>query len=760
MLVFALAWFTFISVICRETLVLAEIQPDTTLGGEPSVLTPGLEVKGATADIINGGAVRGDNLFHSFREFNIGDGQRVYFANPAGVENILTRVTGNNRSEIVGTLGVLGNANLFLINPNGIVFGANARLDVGGSFVASTADSLVFANGFAFSAINPQAPPLLTVNVPLGLQFEKNPGQIINQSQATNSTGNVIGLKVQPLKTLALVGGAIFLEKGTMIADGGQIELGSVSSNAFVQLNWSFAADTIPLTLSYNNVKNFQDIQLSGRSEISANSDIVTESIGSVHIQGERVTVSEESGIFNRNRGSKKPGNVIVNASNLVELIGGSPINEDSLINVSNSGSGGGSAVIINTSRLIIRDGAYIAATATGASKGGSLTMNASESVELIGTTLDSQFASGLFAQSRRDATGDGGTITVNTKRLIVQDGAQISTATFSPGQGGNIVIKASESVKVSGMTPNGQNSTSLTARSDRVAKGNAGSLLIETGQLLIEDGARISVSSLGSGNPGDLKVNANKLFLNRGTVEAFTSSGENANIQLQVSDFILMQNQSVINSQASNNGNGGNINIDTNFVVAAADENSDIIANAFEGAGGRINITAQGIFGLNSRETLTPLSDINASSQLGINGVVEINTPDVDPSNGLVNLPTNLVDASRLITQSCRDTGGATANQQSEFIVTGRGGLPSNPSELLNSDAVWQDLQPHALRNEKLPNSQAEQQTLFQPSTAIVEAQGLVIAANGNIMLVAQAPTTMLHGSSLKSVNCPVVQN
>jgi filamentous hemagglutinin family protein len=528
--IFGLAFFALSSVILGETLVLADIQPDTTLGSEPSVLTPGIEVKGATGDIINGGAVRGANLFHSFREFSIGDGQRVYFANPTGVENILTRVTGNNRSDILGTLGVLGNANLFLINPNGILFGQNARLDVGGSFVASTADSLVFGNGLAFSAKNHQAPPLLTVNVPLGLQFGENPGQIINQSQAQNSTGNIIGLQVQPLEMLALVGGDVFLEQGTMTANGGQVELGAVSSNAFVQLNWSFAADAIPLTLSYNNIKDFQDIQLSGRSEISANSDRITENIGSIHLEGRRVTLIEESGIFNRNTGSKKPGSVIVNASNLVELRGGSPINEDSLINVSNSGSGGGSTVIINTSRLIIRDGAYITATTAGASKGGNLIMNASESVDLIGTTLDSQFGSGLFAQSRREATGDGGNITVNTQRLTVQDGAQISTATFSPGQGGNIVIKASESVKVSGMTPDGKNSTSLTARSDRIAKGNAGSLLIETGQLMIQDGARISVSSLGSGNPGDLTVQASNLFLNRGTVEAFTFSGEKFN--------------------------------------------------------------------------------------------------------------------------------------------------------------------------------------------------------------------------------------
>lgn len=91
-------------------------------------------------DLIEGGARRDSNLFHSFSEFNINNGQRVFFANPAGVDRILSRVTGNTQSNILGTLGVLGNADLFLLNPNGIVFGPNARLDVWGSFLATTAD--------------------------------------------------------------------------------------------------------------------------------------------------------------------------------------------------------------------------------------------------------------------------------------------------------------------------------------------------------------------------------------------------------------------------------------------------------------------------------------------------------------------------------------------------------------------------------------------------------------------------------------------
>ncbi|NEO87410.1 MAG: filamentous hemagglutinin N-terminal domain-containing protein [Spirulina sp. SIO3F2] len=138
--------------------VWAQLLPDNTLGAEGSAVTP----IDALNDRIDGGATRGANLFHSFQEFNVGNGRGVYFANPGSINNILTRVTGNNVSEIFGTLGVLGDANLWLINPNGIHFGPNARLDVRGSFTATTAAGVWFGTE-QFSATNPQAPPLLTI---------------------------------------------------------------------------------------------------------------------------------------------------------------------------------------------------------------------------------------------------------------------------------------------------------------------------------------------------------------------------------------------------------------------------------------------------------------------------------------------------------------------------------------------------------------------------------------------------------------------
>ncbi len=136
-------------------------------------------------NIING-IEKGNNLFHSFKEFSIPTGGSAVFDNSTSVVNIINRVTGGNISNIDGLIKANGNANLFLINPAGIVFGENASLKIGGSFLGSTAESVLFADGFEFSAVNPQSTALLKVTVPLGLQMGQNSGVIEVRGDGTS----------------------------------------------------------------------------------------------------------------------------------------------------------------------------------------------------------------------------------------------------------------------------------------------------------------------------------------------------------------------------------------------------------------------------------------------------------------------------------------------------------------------------------------------------------------------------------------------
>ena len=196
---------------------VAQVIPDGTLGNEGSVVTP----LDANTDRIDGGALRDSLLFHSFEGFNIPDGQGVYFANPAFVNTIFSRVTGADPSLLFGTLGVLGDADLMFINPNGIVFGPNAELDLNGAFTATTATGVVFPGGEAFSALEPEAAPLLTVNVtaPVGVVFEgETPAAIVNQ-------GNLV---VEAGHRLTFIGEAV-ASIGHLSAPGGQIRIAAVN---------------------------------------------------------------------------------------------------------------------------------------------------------------------------------------------------------------------------------------------------------------------------------------------------------------------------------------------------------------------------------------------------------------------------------------------------------------------------------------------------------------------------------------------------
>ncbi|WP_261219741.1 filamentous hemagglutinin N-terminal domain-containing protein [Ancylothrix sp. D3o] len=860
--------------------VTAQIIPDASLGRENSTVRGNVEFNGQVINRIDGGALRGINLFHSFEQFNVGEGTGVYFSNPSNVENIFTRVTGSSVSNIFGTLGVLGNANLFLLNPNGVVFGPNARLDVRGSFLATTAESFNFADGAQFGAKASETEPILTVSVPVGLGLGSNSAPIrVEGSQ----------LEVPAGQKISLVGGNIVIEGGKLATPGGTIELGSgdilLSNNAVLntsgsggggiqlqgnQINITGKSQLLANTLGENsgvginiganqlsvsaggflssstfgagaagNINiNADTVEIVGAGtsdvigkllsgtfnpltdesnglftlslgagkagEININSRIFTVRDGAVLLSvalatgsggdmnfnaSESMSVLRSSLINNGTAGIGKSGNIFINTRNLTANDGGvittSPaptatgtggsltVNATESVELNGVpvgypvpgglftttlGAANAGELIVNTRRLRVLNGTQISAAASGAGQSGDLTVNA-EDIELGGISEDGRWLGGLFTSSSllivagQRGNAAAGNLAVNTQRLMVRDGAQVSAATGGKGSAGSLRVNASEFLEISGFgvsNNTGLESLGLTneVREGRVrssisaftsGEGTAGDLVLKTSELIVRNQGQIQVSGSGTGNAGNLQIEAGRIRLDNGFLTAATASGEGGNIRLLTQQLQLRQN-SQISTEAEGSGNGGNITIDADTVTSL--ENSDIVANAFQGRGGNILINTQGVF-------LSPDSLITASSQRGISGVVEIKTPDTQLENTLTPLSGEFVSSEQLVANSCISRRN---EQRGSFTVSGTGGVPVTPFDRINGrfDVLGVE---EFYGEVSMSDSRLSLPALgWQFGDPIQEAQGLVKTADGRVLLGVLAQN---GGVSVRDVFC-----
>lgn len=1089
--------------IAFQASVRAQIIPDSSLGQENSAIA-----RQGVQDLITGGAIRGGNLFHSFREFNINQGQQVYFASPNGIANILTRVTGNNISKILGTLGVNGSANLFFINPNGIFFGENSRLDVAGSFVVSTADAIKLDEDGLFSATAPNSSTLLTVQ-PSALLFNslrQNPAEISVVGNLAVGTGQMLllnadiitstGSLIAPGGIVELLANRVHLFNGSVIdtdainnGDGGTVIVkgndtatlhgqirargGEISGNGgFVELsgamveflgtvdtsaangfvgtflidpkdiviqkgssisgqqvsqalefnNFAIAAnnnitvddsiittadnslsfiaggsfsiapnrqillnggnfdvkindenalveqrdtsisqflmnpgsqiqtnggnvnissgsfastsqidtangvintvnnntdihgkntnvDTKTLNSGNINLSSIGDISLGlldskgvigngGNIDIKTDGNIVTkqpimtdsvlqsgdiklEAAGDINIGNNisafgatpgkitltsgglissQTNVNRFISIANANRGAgtandievtaklirldntsvvafnqsqgqggsmqvnadeilllnsnfgtisnfstgdagnlnlntrrltiiREPGTTFpfpvgvgtnatqnssgnagyltLNATESVEIVGSQPaaftMNVNELIRtlrqgntgISTSALGGGNSgkLTVNTGRLVIRDGAGITTFPVFAGQGGDLTVQANDIFLRgrggIGTlTLGSGKAGDLILNANKVTTTDGagiatasigagkaGDLILSVQELDVFNGSSIAATAFASGDSGNLIIKDANLIEVMGTNDDGAVNSGIRADSQN-ASGNAGKLEIKTERLVVGQGGEVTTTATGQGKGGFIDITAGNVLLSGGAITARSISGEGGNINLKVFDNLVLRNNGQISTRAgtenSGGGDGGDININSGFIVAIARENSDITANAFEGRGGSINITSNGIYGLQVADSPTfKTSDISASSKLGINGAVSLNTIKIDPVRGLIELPLTLNDPSNRFVAAC------PSNDEANFVITGRGGVPEDPRQLLQGEVILQDMR-IVESAQKLANAKLFPSIKNQPQ--LVETTGWVLDNQGHIELVANA--------------------
>ena len=646
-----------------------------TVGADATVGTQ--VTPGTNRFTITGGTIKGNNLFHSFQDFSPQSWSAVFDLNNSSyagsansVRTIFSRVSGNSASNIDGLLQVVGgnSPDFFLLNPNGIVFGPNARLSLGGSFIGSTAESIRFADGIEFAANSTVMSPLLTMSVPVGLQMGTASGGIqVNDVGYTPiasrpfTVDSSSSLRVNAGKTLALVGSDISFTGGTVAAPGGRVELGSVREGLVSLSPGTWA-------LSYDTVQSFGDINLSSQSLIEASqvlsgptdasylpigpTGLPTYAFGprggAVQIQGRRLSFQDGSLVLINNFGNQPSGSIRIRASETIELSGrGNSNRRASGLYTLNFGSGLGGNVDILAQQLRITDGGRIVLDTFGAAPGGNISIATSDAVILEpgeradpASPIDHAIktysysagaagnvditAGGLLANiggaitSEATRAGNGGRVTLRADQLRVTNGASVASGAVGSGNGGDVDITAN-TVEVSGVNAN-LSPSFITAGATN--EGNAGSLTINTQKLFVRGGGRIDSSTVAEGNAGSVTVNASEFVEVSGTIPGSTPSLiiSSANI-LDLSSRTFLERLGLFIPDVPS-GASGNVTI-TTPVLRVSQGAQVTVRNDGAGDAGTLRVDANTLY-------LNGNAGITASTQQGSGGDIFLNARDV----------------------------------------------------------------------------------------------------------------------------------
>jgi filamentous hemagglutinin family protein len=607
---------TFLSCL---TIVTTAIVADTTLAQTfpPSVRVPqadntvGTQVSG-TNDIftVTGGLSRGQTLFHSFTDFSIPTGGTAIFTNPSGTKNIITRVTGNLFSDINGTLNSNG-ANFLLINPNGIVFGANARLNVGSTFAASTANGveLFGSNGQSYSfATNASGDtPLLTVNpnvsfdisrLNLGASLAGNSGIINYGTLQTNNDRQYIGL----------IGGNVTLDGGKIIAPGGRVDIGGLTAEGTVSF------DDRGLSFG-NNLLTRSDVTFTNGASVSVRADktlgavnIFTSDVAvlgsNVNIQANNVTFTNapatqnlaiDAGLETNSGVRTQPtGDINIDATGRVTIDNAIVKNTMRSGNVAQIGD-----VKITANTVNLTNGAFISTNIAGRGSGGKIQVTTTGDINISGSTPQSTGSSNResFILSSLDGQGDLGKISIDTQnrgKLILTNNGNIGSSNFSGS------IGKSSDISISATAIDLSNGSAIFS-SNFGGTGNAGNVAIDTaGDINISGGlpgatglitpasnlSYISSDTFGLGDSGRITISTQNLgkvslanYANISSTIYKNANGNSQGIEIVAREVELKNGSSIASANLNGTGNAGNIDIKTVGDVSIYSYSTDLVA-------------------------------------------------------------------------------------------------------------------------------------------------------------------------------------
>ena len=741
----------------------AEVILDGSWGRHDALTGPQFDIRAELGDQV------GNNLFHSFERFNLDAGEIATFSGPNHLENVISRVTGGTASTLNGTIrSTIPQANMYFINPAGIVLGEQAKIDVPGAIHFSTADTLQLGKEGQFAATHPQT-SLLTTAAPTAFGF------LTDSPHSISIQGSQ--LSVTPGKTVSFIGGDIEFNQSQLQAEEGQINLASIASPGLVNLTASgFNLDNTvktghltindsqldvsgqgsgsifiragqvhfsnskllsnpqgdkpggviqiqasDLTVKDSDISTSTDgsgtggeltlevanaIQLSGISGVFSNTrseQLLAGNAGQIIIKAKEIYLTEGAQIASASFGLGKGGKIDIQVENIIDL------SDFALISVSSQGmdeqAGDAGKITITTRNLNLTQGAQIASATFGNGQGGSIAINASDTVSLEGYAVDEQaltYSSGISVSAF--GNGNAGAIDLTTKQLHIKAGGAIGSTTYGAGQGDKITLTATEAVNITGspkVTLSGIENTvvsQIEAASDEGANqagqvvintplliladggkittsaqtAHAGKIELQVGQLKLDSQAAITSESAGEGEAGQIHINAGKeINVNNAEISTAAAQAAGGHITITVPQLLALQaGGTITTSVQGGTGGGGDITITKPTLVIL--NQAKIKADAHGGDGGNITIDADQY--LRSVD-----SSVTASSKLGTPGEIRITALHTNVEGTLVILPSSFLDLSVLLKSLCESQA---AGKSSHFVVKALTGSPPSPND------------------------------------------------------------------------------
>ena len=750
--------------------VCADIVTDGTVGGAQTLPGPNFTIPE------NLGSRAGANLFHSFQRFNIFRGESATFTGSNSIANVISRVTGGQASTINGLLrSTVGQANFYFINPAGVMFGANAQIDVPASFHVSTANELRFPDGAVFSATNPAASSL-SIDQPQSFGF------LGDQTAKISVVGSE--LRLNPGKTLSLSGGELAIDSSNLLTEAGKIQLVAVGDPATTMPIKGDLSEPAQGNLSINN--SLIDMSgdgagtiliRAGQSEINS-SGLFADNVGAMDAALEKgidirasslevasslittdtfgqdaanlsVTVDNRLSVVNGGRirssafSEGNAGNVTVNARQL-EIDGKGQDQLTGIFSFSSGSTGhAGNIDVTVNDQLSMVNGGTIASNTVSEGNAGNVTVNARQlEIDAQGQGL----LTGIISATLPGSTGHAGNIDVTVvDQLSIVNGGTINSNTLSEGNAGNITVNARQ-LEIDGK---GQDDlpTGIFSDNSPGSTGHAGNIDVAVvDQLSIVNGGRINSNTLSEGNAGNVTVNARQLEIDGKGQDLLTgifsdtsseSTGHAGNVDIAVVDQLSIVNGGTISSSTLSEGNAGNVTVNARQLEIdgkGQDQLTGIYSASSESTGhaGKVDVTVvdqlsivnKGIIGSvplnigNSGEVTVNAGQLEIDGKGFLTGIIGITLPG---SSGIAG------DVTVYVTEQLSIVNGGVIS--SSTFSTGKAGTVTVGSPNISIDGKGSQLFTGI-------SSIADSNSFGQAGNIILNTQNLSVANGGTISI------------------------